>query len=96
MPAKSFISVRDLLEAWYCFLRLPVLPSEYDALPSREMKDAVAIAFHTRCGRAPSKEAAGEELRKGVKRVDFLIGRNRFMGLSSTKLGPDVWAMNLA
>ncbi|KAF9218687.1 hypothetical protein BS17DRAFT_519974 [Gyrodon lividus] len=95
-PSKHFVSVRDLLEALYCFLRHPVLASEYNTLPTQQIKDEVAIAFHARCGRAPSKEAAAEQYHKGLKRVDFLRGRNRFMGLSSTKLGPDVWVLNLA
>jgi hypothetical protein len=95
-PMKHSISIRDLLEALYCFLRHPVLPSEYNTLPTQALKDEVSIAFHNRCGRAPSKEAADEQYQKGVKRVDFLRGRTRFMGLSSTKVGPDVWILNLA
>ena len=94
-PTKHYVSVRDLLEALYCFLRHPVLPSEYNTLPTQALKDEVSIAFHNRCGRAPSKEAADEQYHKGVKRVDFLRGRTRFMGLSSTKVGPDVWILNL-
>ena len=95
-PTKHYVSVRDLVEALYCFLRHPVLPSEYSALPTQKLKDEVSIAFHNRCGRAPSKEAADEQYQKGVKRMDFLRGRTRFMGLSSTKVGPDVWILNLA
>lgn len=94
-PTKHCISVRELLEALYCFLRQPVLSSEYNTLPTQALKDDVSIAFHTRCGRAPSKEAADEQYQKGVKRVDFLLGRTRFMGLSSTKVGPDMWILNL-
>ncbi|KAH0826806.1 hypothetical protein J3R83DRAFT_5230 [Lanmaoa asiatica] len=95
-PMKHYVSVRDLLEALYCFLRHPVLSSEYNTLPTQALRDEVSIAFHNRCGRAPSREAANEQYQKGVKRVDFLRGRTRFMGLSSTKLGPDKWVLNLA
>ncbi|KAF8843845.1 hypothetical protein BDN67DRAFT_963677 [Paxillus ammoniavirescens] len=95
-PSKHFVSVRDLLEALYCFLRHPVLASEYNTLPNQEAKDQVSIAFHTRYRHAASKEASEEQYHKGVKRVDFLCGRNRFMGLSSTKYGPHVWALNLS
>lgn len=95
-PTKHFVSVRDLVEALYCFLRHPVLPSEYNTLPTQALRDEVSIAFHNRCRRAPTKEAADEQYQKGVKRVDFLRGRTRFMGLSSTKVGPDVWILNLA
>ena len=94
-PTKHYVSVRDLIEALYCFLRHPVLQSEYNTLPTQALKDEVSLAFHSRCGRAPSKEAAEEQYQKGVKRVDFLRGRTRFMGLSSTKVGPDVWILNL-
>jgi len=95
-PTKRYVSVRDLLEALYCFLRHPVLPSEYNMLPTQALKDEVSTAFHNRCGSAPSKEACDEQYQKGVKRVDFLRGRTRFMGLSSTKAGPNVWTLNLA
>ncbi|KAI9458763.1 hypothetical protein HD554DRAFT_2139124 [Boletus coccyginus] len=95
-PTKHYVSVRDLLEALYCFLRHPVLPSEYNMLPMQALKDEVSTAFHNRCGSAPSTAAADEQYKKGVKRVDFLRGRTRFMGLSSTKVGPNVWTLNLA
>ncbi|KAF8431095.1 hypothetical protein L210DRAFT_3306671, partial [Boletus edulis BED1] len=94
-PTKHYVSVRDLLEALYCFLRHPVLPTEYKMLPTQALKDEVSVAFHRRCGRAPSREAADEQYHRGVRRVDFLRGRTRFMGLSSTKVGPDVWTLNL-
>ena len=94
-PTKHYVSVRDLLEALYLFLRQPVLPSEYNALPTQALKDEVSIAFHNRCLRAPSKEAADEQSHKGVKRVDFLRDQTRFMGLSSTKVGRDVWLVML-
>jgi len=94
-PTKHYVSVRDLLEALYCFLRHPVLPSEYNTLPTQTLKDEVSTAFRNRCGSAPSKEAR-EQYQKGVTRVDFLRGRTRFMGLSGTKVGPDVWTLNLA
>ncbi|KIJ59982.1 hypothetical protein HYDPIDRAFT_99616 [Hydnomerulius pinastri MD-312] len=64
------------------------------ALPTQDAKDEVTLAFHTRCRRIPSQYE--EQKSKGVKRVDFLRNHTTFMGLSSTKRGPDVWAVNLA
>jgi hypothetical protein len=65
-----------------------------NTLPTQVPEDEASIVFHNRCGRVPSKEAADEQyLRKGVKRVVILRRRMRFMG---TKVGPDVFILNLA
>ncbi|KAH7887214.1 hypothetical protein F5I97DRAFT_1119575 [Phlebopus sp. FC_14] len=95
-PSRHYVSVLDVFHALYPFLRQPVSAAEFKTLPSQEARDEVALAFHTRCRRSVSHEGYEEQKAKGVKRVDFLMGRNRFMGLSSTKIGPDVWVLNVA
>ena len=76
-------------------VRLAVAPAEYSAL-TPELKHAVNASYEARWKRmAPSRER-DEELRKGVKRVDFLCGRTRFRGLSCTQRGPAVWMLNVS
>jgi hypothetical protein len=93
---ESFVTVADVLVALHRALRLAVHPDEYNALPSHEDKHKVNASYKLRYIRITDPVAHEEEKRKGVKRVDFLMGRTRFLGLSPTSVGPGIWAMNLA
>jgi len=90
-----YITVEDVLGQLYSFLRTPGTRDEYKAVPNQFSRDKIAESYGRRCSRASSAEEYAAEQRKGLKRVDFLMGRTTFMGLSSTKLGPDVWVLNL-
>lgn len=88
------VSCADVLETLYRTLRRPVTPAEFDSLPSPDMKKRVTSAWMSRCGRIRDPAQHENEKQKGVKRVDFLLGRHRMLGLSSTKRGPHVWVLN--
>jgi hypothetical protein len=92
----AFVTVADVLASLHRTLRLAVHPDEYNALPSHEDKHKVNTAYESRCVRIEDPAAQAEEKRKGVKRVDFLMGRTRFLGLSPTTAGPAVWALRLS
>lgn len=93
-PASClYVTVRDVLEALHGFLQIPVKTAEYERLPSKADKEAVAIAFHARGDRSQNPEWTKS---RGVNRLDFLRGQNVFMGLSCTKYGPDMWMLNVA
>ena len=83
-----YITVEDVLYQLYRFLRIPGTHEEYKAIPSQYMRDQIMESCKRRCLRAEGQNRV-------LKRVDFLIGRTTFMGLSSTELGPDVWVLNL-
>jgi hypothetical protein len=83
-----YITVEDVLYQLYRFLRTPGTREEYKAIPSQRMRDRIMESCKRRCLRAEGQSQV-------LKRVDFLIGRTTFMGLSSTELGPDVWVLNL-
>ncbi|KAE9386970.1 hypothetical protein BT96DRAFT_948738 [Gymnopus androsaceus JB14] len=96
-----YVSVRDVIHALYRGLRMAVHPLEYEALPSVETITNVNEAYFSRCNSIVKKKARQEEQAKGVKRVDFLMGRNRFLGLSkksstSRKGGSMVWELNVS
>lgn len=90
-----YVTVEDVLCQLYRFLRTPATSDEYKAVPDQRTRDTIAESYRTRCRRASTAEEYAGERSKGLKRVDFLMGRTTFMGLSSTKLGPDVWVLNL-
>ncbi|KAF9070179.1 hypothetical protein BDP27DRAFT_1362883 [Rhodocollybia butyracea] len=102
-PSKSrkdsYVSVHDVLHELYRGLRATVHPSEYEALPSVEAVANVNEAYYSRCNSIVETKARLEEQAKGVKRVDFLMGRNRFLGLSkktSRKGDSLVWELNVS
>jgi hypothetical protein len=86
----AYVTVADVLSTLYRALRLAVRQAEYDKLPSLEAKHSVNEAYQARC------RGSEQELRKGVKRVDFLGTRKKFMGLSSSRAGPNVWVLNVS
>lgn len=88
----AFVTVADVLGGIYRALRLPVTSIEHSRESSSRQAD-ITQTFHQRCDRS----AGGiQEKTKGLKRVDFLTGNNRFLGLSKTDEGPNVWKLSLA
>jgi hypothetical protein len=88
----TFVTILDILAQLYTSLRLTVSEKEFN-MESLESQREISAAFRQRVTRDPWTAAVEEK--KGLKRIDFLKGHNRFMGLSSTKLGPDMWALNV-
>jgi hypothetical protein len=80
----------------YQSLRISVLPAEYDHLPSRDVQRMVNDSYRRRYKRIMVGRAYEEEKAKGLKRVDFLMDANRFMGLTATQHGPAVWELNVS
>jgi len=92
----GFVTVLDVLESIYRVLRVPAKPTEYGSLPSHSAIRGVNAAYYRRCGRFQDRDSRQLEESKGIKRVDFLMGRNRFLGLSGTLKGPDIWELNVS
>lgn len=90
---QGVVTVLDVFSAVYHGLRPAVHPVEYNRLPHREDVDA---AYYTRCGRILDLDERALEQSKGIKRVDILMGKNRFMGLSGTVKGPNIWELNVS
>jgi hypothetical protein len=91
----SFVTVLDVFDAVYRALRVPVHPTEYKQLPSSDATRNVNAAYYHRCERVGDLDERKLEESKGVKRVDFLVGKNQFLGLSGTHEGPDIWELNV-
>ncbi|KAF9449808.1 hypothetical protein P691DRAFT_666793 [Macrolepiota fuliginosa MF-IS2] len=90
------VTVLDVLYYLYRYLRLAVSQEEYETQATGTTKAAVNSAYHARCGRVSGHQARATEEGKGVKKVDFLQGRNMFKGLSGTLTGAHVWELNVA
>jgi len=89
---SHYVTIFDVLAQLYSFLRLTASAKEFN-FETVESRSEISRAFRQRVSRDP--RTASVEESKGLKRIDFLKGRNRFMGLSSTKLGPDTWTLNV-
>ena len=95
-PARSgreYVTVEDVLTAIYVHLRNAVSHSEYASCTERLAVDAAWLA---RWNRIQDPELRAAEQMKGVKRIDCLLGQNRFLGLSGTLRGPDIWELNVS
>jgi len=89
---NNFVTVADVLAKLYGLLRLVISQNELN-FQSQESQRDISAAFYQRVNRDPWTAAV--EKKKGLKRIDFLKGHTRFMGLTSTKVGPDVWVLNV-
>ena len=92
----AFITVSDVLRGIYHSLRLNVTPAEFKNLPSTEAQHRVNEAYRRRYKRITDARVYAEEKGKGLKRVDFLVDKHRFMGLVSTQRGPTVWELSVS
>lgn len=89
----AYVSVSDVFHALYSDLRLCAHPTEYSGLSEAEARE-VDMAYFARCRRAGADEQ--RQLEKGIRKIDFLMEKMRFLGLSATLQGPDVWELNAA
>ena len=62
--------------------------AEYESV-LRDLRKEVNVAFWSYC------RCNGEEQKKGIKRVNFLMVQNQFLGLSRTRKGNGVWELNV-
>ncbi|KAF8638743.1 hypothetical protein AX17_001984 [Amanita inopinata Kibby_2008] len=91
----GYVTVQDVLRGMYTELRWAVHPSEYNTRDKLEVK-LIDEAYWERCARALDPRAQEEQKLKGVRKVDFLKGHCRFLGLSGTLVAGDVWELNLS
>ncbi|PPQ66509.1 hypothetical protein CVT24_007058 [Panaeolus cyanescens] len=95
LPDAS-VTVLDILNTVHRRLRHQISHGEYSALPEGEIRNSVDRAYYARCARVGDMEARRREEGKGIKKLDLLMGKNYFSGLSGTLSGPDVWELNVS
>ncbi|KDQ54310.1 hypothetical protein JAAARDRAFT_196670 [Jaapia argillacea MUCL 33604] len=90
-----YVTVSDVLHQIYSSLRTPVNRGEYDGL-DKKMRHEVEESWRARYRRVRGGDAEKEEeRRKGVKRVDWLVGRTMFAGFEKTPKGLGVVEMRV-
>ncbi|PBK79266.1 hypothetical protein ARMGADRAFT_1093319 [Armillaria gallica] len=79
-------SVRDVVVALYTALRTRVTNEEMKVVGGEDVMNTFAKRV---------ERAGEEERRKGVRRVDFLLGYTRFVGIEPSTDEPGVWKICL-
>ncbi|KAF9255130.1 hypothetical protein L218DRAFT_366393 [Marasmius fiardii PR-910] len=90
----NYVTVRDVLEGIYRVLRKNVSHNEYGWITSHKEQSRVNEAYERRYSRIRDYSASREEKQGGVRRVDFLRGRTRFMGITPTSRA-NTWELRL-
>ncbi|KAJ3756124.1 hypothetical protein EV360DRAFT_85247 [Lentinula raphanica] len=93
-----YVTVNDVFTEVYHALRKNATSAEYHAIPSKKDTEKVRMAYETRYRRIRDRHAYQAEKQQGVKRVDFLAGHTRFMGIAVTPGhgGSSVWVLRLS
>jgi len=78
---SSFVTLFDVLQALHSSLRLQVTKTEWASL-SRASQIAISASFHKRISAFSDRIKREKQLGKGVRRLDFLVGRTRLFGIS--------------
>ena len=92
----TVVTVADVLTAIHTGLRTSITAAEFQVAggdhtdPRRQQRISAAYRARCDCFKGDAKQ---KELRKGVKRIDFLEGVRMFAGLVSTKDGAHVWRL---
>ncbi|KAE9393147.1 hypothetical protein BT96DRAFT_924196 [Gymnopus androsaceus JB14] len=78
----QYVTVNDVFTAIYHSLRTNISSSDYRAIRSKKEAEKVRMAYVMRYRRLRDPYAYELEKQQGMKRVDFLNWRTRFMGLT--------------
>lgn len=87
--SRGYVTVQDVLDELYYSLRKNISAQEFHVLPNDQARWRVTMAYEQRYRRITSPREYDDEKRRGVTRVDFLMGRNKFAGLSPTTFEPE-------
>ena len=94
VTAKStYVTLFDVLQALHSSLRRQVTKVEWASL-SRASQAVIATSFHKRVDGFSDPVKRGKQLGKGVRRLDFLVGRTRFFGISAFGEKPGVYKVH--
>lgn len=92
----SFVSLEDALDSIYHSLRTNIKPAEFDSLPSSHDRRRATRAYEHRYRRQRSSSEYDKEKKGGMKRIDFLMGHTRFLGISNISGQTEECRLNIA
>ena len=92
----SYVTLEDVFDSIYRNLRTNITSAEFNLFPKHEDQRRATRAYEKRYRRLRNTRAYEEEKRGGMKRVDFLMGHTKFLGLSNGSRHPDEWQLRIA
>ena len=90
---STFVTLYDVLQALHSSLRLQVTKVEWASL-SRASQAVISASFHKRVDGFPDRIKREKQLGKGVRRLDFLVGRTRLFGINAFGEKPGVYKVH--
>ena len=72
--SSPFVTVLDVLHALYTSLHKPIKQAEFDTV-SKSYRDSISSAWHRRLDKIPFPPDVQAEKARGVRRLDFLVGK---------------------
>jgi hypothetical protein len=91
-----YVTLEDFFESIYRAMRTNVSNTEFNLLPHQKDRNRATLAYENRCRRFRNLSAHDMEKRGGMKRVDFLMGLNRFHSISNAGHRSDEWRLNVS
>ena len=86
--SSPFVTVLDVLHALYTSLHKPIKQAEFDAV-SQSYRDLISKAWHYRLDTIPYPSDVKAERARGVRRMDFLLGKTSIKRLRYLSVSGD-------
>lgn len=84
----SAVTIFDVLDTLHTALRTPISKSEWNSLPPHT-QNAVSTSFYHRLGGIQDHSLRDKQFRRGVRRLDFLLGNTKLLGIAPVPNKPD-------
>ena len=78
---NDVVTIFDVLQTLHTALRIPISQSEWNSLSS-QTQNSVSAAFYHRLGGIRDHSLREKQLKKGVRRLDFLLGNTKLLGIA--------------
>jgi hypothetical protein len=92
----TYVTLGDVFDSIYRSLRINITTREFNSLPHKQDQYSATRAYEQRYRRLRCASAHDEEKRKGMKRVDFLMGHTKIHSISNTGRRSDEWRLNVS
>ena len=86
------VTIFDVLQTLHTVLRIPVSKPEWNSL-SAPVQDSVSAAFYRRLGGIRDHTLREKQLKKGVRRLDFLLGNTKLLGIAAVPDKPGIFTL---
>ena len=89
---NDVVTIFDVLQTLHTALRIPISKSEWNSL-SAHTQNSVSAAFYRRLGGIRDHSSREKQLKKGVRRLDFLLGNTKLLGIAAVPDKPGVFTL---